>query len=367
MTVRIGYVGLDHHHRAPYVDSIDLLDGCEIVATADPYGKTPADVGADSLEALPHYESTTTLLENEAVDVVWLTLSNRETPAAIDAALDAGVDVYTEKPGARTMAELEALAARIRATPESTVCFSYTWRAHPIAEELRDRVEAGFFGEIRSFDLRFIASKLSTRSTDHYLFDWDASRGGIVQWLGVHWIDLVPWILRERISRVNATMTHHTDDVDVEDSATIQLELEESGAVGTHSTGYHLREGRYDTEIKIYGEDGRCSWDPIGEVFGFDDQTALQLDGDDWSTPVRTLTYDYEPMPGYGGAWGLSFFEQFLDAREGAAAVPADIDDALRVLSVLDAAYESAKTGEWVAVESPTDETRREHRPRDAR
>jgi predicted dehydrogenase len=259
--------------------------------------------------------------------------------------------VYTEKPGARSGAELEPVADRIRRTDESTVCFSYTWRAHPIAADLQERAAAGFFGDVRSFDLRFVASKLATRATDHYLFDWDASRGGIVQWLGVHWIDLVPWILGEEIARVNATMTHHDGSVDVEDGASIQLELAESGAVGTHSTGYYLREGCYDTEIKIYGEEGRCTWDPIGDVFGFDEETTLRLDADEWSsTPVRSLTYNYESAPGYGGSWGLSFFEQFLDARQGNAEVPADVDDALRVLDVLDAAYESAETGEWVSV-----------------
>lgn len=352
MTVKIGYVGLDHHHRAPYVESIAHLDECEIVATADPYGETAAEVDADSLRKLPYYESTNSLIENEDIDVVWLTLANRDTPAAIEAALEAGLDVYTEKPGARSVAELESIAKRIRQTDESTVCFSYTWRAHPIAEELRDRAASNFFGDVRSFDLRFIASKLATRATNHYLFDWDASRGGIVQWLGVHWIDLLPWVLNDSISRVNATMSHHNDAVDIEDGATMQLELADSGAVGTHSTGYYLREGRYDTEIKIYGEDGRCTWDPIGEVFGFDGQTSLRLDADKWSaTPVRTLTYDYEPLSGYGGSWGLTFFEQFLDAREGRCEVPADIDDALRVLSVLDAVYESAETGGWVSVD----------------
>jgi predicted dehydrogenase len=355
MTVSVGYVGLDHHHRAPYVDSIAHLERCEVVATADPYGSTAAEVGADSFRELPHYDSTESLVESEDVDVVWLTVANRETPTAIEAALEGGADVYTEKPGARTAAELEPISDRIRRADDSTVCFSYPWRAHPVAEELRARAKSGFFGDVRSFDLRFIASKLSARPTDHYLFDWDASRGGIVQWLGVHWVDLVPWILGDRIHRVNATMSNRHGDVDTEDGATIQLELADSGAVGTHSTGYYLREGRYDTEIKIYGEEGRCTWDPVGDVFGFDDQTSLRLDSDEWSsTPVRTLTYEYESVPGYGGSWGLSFFEQFLDAREGTADVPADIDDALRVLTVLDAAYESAETGEWVTVDDPS-------------
>ena len=350
MTVRIGYVGLDHHHRAPYVDSIAQLGDCEVVATADPYGETVSGVGADAFADLPHYESTADLVANEELDVAWLTLSNQDTPAAISAAVDAGVDVYTEKPAARTAADLEPVADQIRET-DTTVCFSYTWRAHPIATELRSRAAEDFFGDVRNFDLRFVASKLTTRPTDHYLFDWEASRGGIVQWLGVHWIDLLPWLLDDEIVRVSAAMTADYDGVDVEDGANLQFELA-SGAVGTHTTGYHLREGRYDTEITIYGEDGRCSWDPIGEVFGFDGETTLSLDSDKWfATPVREVTYEYEPAPGYGGKWGLDFFEQFLAARDGAGAVPADVDDALSVLRVLDAAYESAETDSWVEVE----------------
>jgi len=353
MTVSIGYVGLDHHHRAPYLDSIAQLEDCSVVATADPYGTTAADVGADALLGLPHYDSTGALLAGEDLDVVWLTLANRETPAAIERALDAGVDVYTEKPGARTAADLDAIADRVRDNDEATVCFSYTWRAHPIVEELRSRTAADFFGDVQSFDLRFVASKLSTRAIDHYLYDEDASRGGILQWLGVHWIDLLPFLLEDDIARINASFTHSTDAVDVEDGASMQIELEGSGAVGTLSTGYYLRAGRYDTEIRVYGTEGRCTWDPIGDVFGFDDETTLQLDSDTWAgTPVREFTYEYDPTPGYGGGWGLPFFEQFLAAREGAAAVPADIDDALRVLHALDAAYESAETGEWVAVDA---------------
>jgi len=351
MTISIGYVGLDHHHRAPYLDSIAQLDECEVVATADIYGDTAKTVGADSLVSLPHYDSTASLLANEEIDVAWVTLANKDTPAAIEAALDVGVDVYTEKPGARTAADLEPIADRIRAADEMTVCFSYTWRAHPIAREIRTRAGADFFGDIRGFDLRFIASQLSTRATDHYLFDWDASRGGIVQWLGVHWIDLLPWLLDDSIARINASMIHSDDAVDVEDGATLQIELDESGALGTHTMGYYLREGRYDTEIKIYGREGRCTWDPMGETFGFDGETTLRLDSNNWpATPVREATYEYESAPGYGGKWGRSFFEQFLAARNGESEVPADINDALCVLRVLDAAYESSTEGGWVSV-----------------
>ncbi|WP_435361700.1 Gfo/Idh/MocA family protein [Haloarchaeobius sp. DFWS5] len=350
MTARIGYVGLDHHHRAPYLESIAQLD-CDVVACADPYGATPEALGIDTLADVPYYEATSELLDDTDIDLLWVTAANRETPALVRAAVERGVDVFTEKPAARTAADLEPLADRIRAS-DATVGLSYTWRGHPISKQLKELAAEGFYGDVRGFDMRFVASALDHRDTDHYLFDADASRGGIVQWLGVHWIDLLQWILDEPVVRVNAMTTHGTGSVDVEDGATIQLETE-SGAIGTHTCSYFLREGRYDTTLNVYGSDGRSRWDPMGSTFGFDEETTVELDSsaDDWTaTPHRQVTHEYTPVPGYGGGWGLSFFEQFLAARDGDAPNPADIADAIRVLRVLDAVYESAATDSWVRV-----------------
>lgn len=350
MTMNVGYVGLNHHHCQPYLESLAELDA-ELVATADAR-YSPDDLGIEIPSDTPHYETPERLLNRADVDLVWLTLSNRETPGVIETAIQHGVDVFTEKPAARTAAELESVAATARES-DATVGLSYTWRGHPISKKLRELQREGFFGSVRSFDLCFIASALDTRDTDHYLFDAKESRGGIVQWLGIHWLDLLPWILDDPIVRVNAQFTAGTRGVDIEDGATLQLETE-SGAVGTHTCGYYLRGGRYDTRIRVYGEEGRSSWDPMGETFGFDGETTLELSSssDEWeSTPHRRITHEYQSAPGYGGRWGIEFFEEMLRAKDGAASMPADLDDALTVLRVLDAVYESASTDEWVNVE----------------
>jgi predicted dehydrogenase len=348
MTRRVGYVGLDHHHRDPYLETIEQLDA-EVVATADPDGTRPTDVGASRVGDVPWYGDVDDLLSEADVDLLWLTLPNSQTPSVVDAAVEAGVDVLAEKPAARTAADLAPVAERIDAS-DVTVGFAYAWRGHPIARDLRDRATAGFFGPVRSFALRFVASTLAARATDHYLYDAAASRGGIVQWLGVHWLDLLPWVLDDRIVRVNASTSARTAGVDVEDGATVRLELA-SGAVGSLTTGYYLREGRYDTAFDVFGERGHCSWDPMGPTFGFDGETSVAFDSAEWvSTPHREVVHEYEPTPGYGGRWGLAFFERFLDACDGDAEVPAGPSDALRVLRVLDAVYESAERGEWTDV-----------------
>lgn len=347
----VGYVGLDHHHSQPYLESLEQLP-VSITCACDP-AATGDTSAVDGLDGVPVYRDPETLLASEDVDAVWLTVANRDTPDLIRAAVDEGVDVFTEKPAARTAAELAPVADRVR-DADASVMVSYPWRAHPIAQELRDRVESDFFGTVRSFDTRFVASALEHRDPAHYLYDGAASRGGILQWLGVHWLDLVQWVLDDRIERVHAVTRHGTEGVDVEDGAILKLETN-AGAVGSLQCGYYLREGQYDTRVSIYGTDGWSNWDPMGRTFGFDGETTLELDSDhpEWcGTPRRTITHEYESADGYGGAWGLGFIEQFFEARDGSAQVPVTLDDALDVLRVLDAAYESAATGEWVSVET---------------
>ena len=348
--MRIGYIGLDHHHCPPYVESIDHIDAT-VTCACEPSGSpTPADV--DGLKDVPFYRDPERLLAEEDVDLVWITLANRDTPEIIRAAVERGLNVFTEKPAARTATDLESVV-NVARDSAATVGVSYAWRGHPIARELRELAVDGFFGDVRAFDARFVASRLAARDTDHYLFDEAASRGGIVQWLGVHWLDLVPWILDDPVERVNARMTASDPTVDVEDGATLQLETA-SGVVGSLTCGYYLREGRYDTHLSVYGTSGRSEWDPIGSEFGFDGETTLELDSTDeaWeSTPHRSRTYEYEPTSGYGGHWGVKFFEAYLDACVHGETPPATLDDALEVLRVLDAAYESAETDGWVRVD----------------
>lgn len=347
MTTRVGYVGLDHHHREPYLHSMAELP-LTVTATAEPNdGET---VECDRLAETTTYGSPEELIDAGEIDLVWLTCSNRDTPELIQHAAERGIDVFTEKPAGRTAAELVAIEPAVRES-DAVVGFSYAWRGNPLSVKLKELASEGVFGDVRGFDLRFVASQLAARDTSHYLFDSASSRGGITQWLGVHWIDLLPWILDDPIARVCARMRYGTDTVDIEDGATVQFETE-SGAIGTLSCGYYLREGQYDTLIQIYGEETKSRWQPVNGTFEFEGESVVELDSNGADADSQQIIHEYTTSPGYGGNWGLDFFEQFLAARKGDAPLPADIDDAIRVLGVLDAAYESAESGEWVTVEN---------------
>jgi predicted dehydrogenase len=84
-----------------------------------------------------------------------------------------------------------------------------------------------------------------------------------------------------------------------------------------------------------------------------DPGVALELTSDrtDWSgTAGRTVEYEfsYDRFPVWGD-YVQDYFEEFFAGLE-TGDVPATVDDVVQLLRVLDAAYESARREEWVAV-----------------
>jgi predicted dehydrogenase len=365
----VGYIGVDHHHRDPYLQLSNRLP-IEIVALCEPGTQYDADdirphtdrpdeiesQGADVgtiAERADIYADPERLLSEADVDAVWVTYRNDAVPGIIDAAIEEGVDVLSEKPLARTAADLEPVADRAREAGV-TVGASYFYRYSPLSQALKRRVRDGWFGDIWSVDGRYVGSKLSHRRRDHYIYDDAVSRGGSLQWIGLHWIDLFLYILDEPIVAVCAQSVTPSD-ADIDEGMTVQFETA-SGVVGTFQTGYYLGEPRKDSRFAVYGREGTAET-PLHHNRADSDAVPLVLssDSDSWAgAPRRRIDFElgYDRFP----AWGdfvLEFFADFFAGRESGS-VPADIDDALDVLRVLDAAYESADDGGWVDVRKAT-------------
>lgn len=343
--IRVGFVGLDYGHQSAFARTLEQFPDVSITCACEP--DPEVEIGSEMFGRVPFYRDPDELFDTEDIDVAWVSVPNRDAPAVVGSAVDQGIDVFSEKTMGRTADELAPVADTVRRN-EATVGIAYPWRKHPVSTDLRGRMAEGFFGAVRAVHAHWTTSTLDARlqgSTKAY--DRELSRGGILQWLGCHQIDLIQWLLDESIVRVNATMTRHHPDVAVEDGATVEFETA-SGTIGSLNAGYYLREGN-DLGIKIYGSEGNCEWDMVG--IGADKTTVIfDSRRREWeSAPRRSHTYHTPDVPGYGGQVGVDFVEQFLAARNGEKPTPAGIDDAIRVLRVLDACYESAEGDEWVS------------------
>jgi predicted dehydrogenase len=201
----------------------------------------------------------------------------------------------------------------------------------------------GILGDLMSIEISHVTSNVQRRNPNHWMFDWDTTGGGILHWLGVHWLDLTHKLSGQEIASVSAELAVlNGHKIGVEDSASVTMRLEK-GAIATVNCSYCLSHGSDKMWVGIRGTHGAITWEQDGAEF------SVRSEHPSWkSSPNRVFCQEADPVGGYGGQMGIdhlrSFFASFRDGGEPLF-VPADV---VRILTLLDAAHESSDTGRRV-------------------
>lgn len=177
----------------------------------------------------------------------------------------------------------------------------------------------------------------------HFLFSRARSGGGILHWLGCHWLDLLRYVTGLEVADVSALLdTRAGDAIDVEDTAVVALRLA-NGALGSLHAAYSSGPG--DLFFGVRGSLGWARWEQSRP------EITVRSEHPSWSAaPERTITFTLPAVGGYGGAAGLASLGRFIASFRGEALPMFDVADARRVLEILDAAHRSAATGRLVPI-----------------
>ncbi|MGH2550322.1 MAG: Gfo/Idh/MocA family protein, partial [Thermomicrobiales bacterium] len=199
----------------------------------------------------------------------------------------------------------------------------------------------GLFGKPFGVDARFFVGNLIGRNLDHWMFDPALSGGGILNWLGCHWIDLMRFWTGAEIVQVSAIEANLSGAaISVEDGASVALRFD-NGVLGNLYTGNILPSGSEGT-LGLNGSTGSVNWN-IRENF-----CTITSSNRDWeAAPTRTFTMPKAQLPGYGAA-GAGLLRAFIAAIRGEGLSGYTIDDAINSLRAIEAAHESSRTGHTV-------------------
>lgn len=235
--------------------------------------------------------------------------------------------------------------------PETVFYAGYCWRFDPLVQQIRSLVQGGILGQLWSIEMHWITSRVGRREGEpahrdprSYLFRSQVSRGGMLQWLGCHFLDLMVHVTQQPVASVMAmTARQTTGEIEVEDTATCLLRFG-SGMLGSLHVGYLLPYGG-QMALGLRGSLGWVHWDAMaGRSF------TAHSESPGWiAAPTRVFDFPSPALPTYGAGTGELLLRDFVRCIEENAAAPAyTIADALHVLRVLDAAYESAASGQAV-------------------
>lgn len=347
-------IGLRHPHSAGHLRTLDCLPEVTriVLWDEDPAG----DLRGEALDTpVEPAASLAELLARRDLDFVVAAERNDRNPDLFAAVLEAGHHLLAEKPFGRTAGDARRVVAAAERAGRTLSVF-YTNRFNPLVAEAQRLVRAGALGTLYSLEVRMLTTQVRFRGPDHWLFDRAAAGGGMLSWLGCHSLDLMQFLTGDPIVSVAAEVaTRGGDGIDVEDAATLSMRLG-SGALASLHAAYVLALGGggfynpagYDQHFGVYGRQGRLWWDDHGPP-----ELHLESRAPGFAAaPRRTFTFTPAESRAYGGGYGERFVRAFIAATRDEGPAPCPGEAAVRVALIVDAAYESARTGRRVAVPS---------------
>ena len=319
-----------------HADAITRIDNARLVAVCDLVEERARALGG-KYGADP-YTDYKELLARDDVDVVnVVTWSGNHADIGIDAAR-AGKHVIVTKPIDVTLEKIDRLIAACRRQGVKLGA-THQFRSFGSFVRLKRAIEEGRLGRIY-FGNAFVPW---WRPQEYYdsaewrgTWRWDG--GGALMNQGIHYVDLIQWLVGP-VAHVQAYTDTVAHDIEVEDVAAAALRFH-NGALGLimGSTAVH---GGLPSRIEVYGEKGNVAID--GEAI-----TRWQVEGEqEAAASAGAGMGSADPLAGLSDAVS-AHVEQISDVLR---AIEEDRDPALSgeearaAVAVVLAIYESARTG----------------------
>jgi predicted dehydrogenase len=360
-----------HGHERGHVGVLDQLAEVKTIhvcAASDLVNVE--DLAAASPKVASKTTEVHTLLARDDLDAVIVCARPDHAPAILEQVVAAGLPVLYDKPAATHSSQMRKVAELAR-EKGVTAGAMLQWRYHPMVLNLKHALAAGALGDVMTIEAKILNGLLRYRDTSNYLFDPKTAGSGILSWLGCHCLDLVLYLMEERVVEVMAMLGNlNPEKVAVEDTGFLLLKFA-SGRLGTFQAGYHLRGSKsvYDFYIGMRGALGYATLpliEPGPEAAPRGGASAqhgnhnaavtggtytLYSEARHWITGrTRQERYEIPETPGYGGVMAEELFRDFFTAAQTGAPAPAPIKDSVHMLEIIEAAKESSATGRVVHI-----------------
>lgn len=294
------------------------------------FGK--ARQAADALGIAKAYGSYEELLADPDVDAVYNPLPNQmHVPWTIRAA-EAGKHVLCEKPLSLTVAEAETLLA-VRARTEVKIGEAFMIRSYPQWLRLRELLNEERIGELRSiagFFSYFNVDPANIRNRVEY-------GGGALMDIGCYLIHASRYAFGQEPTRV-VGLIDRDPETRIDRLTSGILDFEGGQSVFTCST----QMAPYQ-RVHFFGTKGRIELEiPFNAPKEWPTRIFIDDGGDLFGRSITTETF---PVRDQYTMQGDAFSKAVLEGSE----VPVPLEDAIKNMAAIEAVFQSAASGQWVA------------------
>jgi len=238
-------------------------DNAELVAIASRREGAAAQTlakYAPGLEGIKTYNSPDELLDDKAIQAVYIPLANHEHAEWTLRAIEHGKHVLCEKPMALDVADIRAIATAARRY-HVTVMEGFMYRFHPQHARVLELIQSGLFGEIRSARSSY---SFMMRPERKYRLQESITNGGGALWdIGCYAIHSLRLFFDQDPLSVTAVAKYIDSGADVAASGVLDF-----------------GDGRFAQFDFSFERARRCEYELIGTKGGIKCHTVWQLPGD---------------------------------------------------------------------------------------
>ncbi|MDR0405439.1 MAG: Gfo/Idh/MocA family oxidoreductase [Clostridiales bacterium] len=341
----IGFGGMANHHY-------DALKSYDRLKIAGVYDVDPKRGQLAEEKGLKSYPSKEALLADDTIDIVLVAATNEVHKDLSIEAMRAGKHVICEKPVTLSSAELEEVIA---ASEQYGRIFTVDQnrRTNKDFVLMRRNVEQGLLGDVYVIESRVEGSRGMPKG-------WrtmkDYGGGMMLDW-GVHLIDQIMYMTNEKVVNVFCKM-YSVEYSEVDDN--FRLTMTFGSGLTAHievSTNNYITHPRW----YVLGKQGTLQidgWECDGKIVRCVDKENVWVDEIIYTKagPTKTMaprnknsTEEITLSEPTDVVDNLTVvYDGFLDAIEGKAALKITPQQALRVMKVMEAAFESHQTASAV-------------------
>lgn len=349
--IRVGLVGagsISHNHTVMYkkMENVELVAVCDIKeGRAEEYAK--------KYGFKRWYLDYNEMFEKEQLDAVSVCTWNCAHAEVAIAALNAGINVLCEKPMAMSAKEATAMKEAAEKSGK-LLMIGFVRRFKSETKLIKQYIDNGEFGDIYYITtgcLRHAGNPLG------WFADKSKSGGGPLIDLGVHIIDLSRYLMgkpkpvsvscitysgigsRTNIKDINRyTAADPSPNCNVEDMAVAMIHFDNDATVHVETSfSSHIKEPKF--WIDVFGSKAGAKLEPELEIYS--EKYDHLID--------EKPKIDCDPAMGFDIIFEREI-KHFIDCVENGTECISPAEDGVVLMQILDAAYESARTGKEVMI-----------------
>jgi len=337
--VKVGVVGCGVAAQIIHLPILCRLKTVEVVALCD-VDIRKASIIANRFSISNIYDDIEDMFAKHRLDAVFiLTPNNMHLPMSF-IALRNGAHLFIEKPAGRTQKEAQRIAAAAQKYEKHVMVGMHTRFRHDM-RIIKNYMDNHTIGELFFIKAEWLQGKFQAIKQP-WLSNKKLSGGGVVLDLGIQIVDTTWWMSnRPQLESVKVHTHQINDSLQVEDFCSFYLKFTNGLKVICHiSWNFPIETDRFHAEV--FGLNGSLTLNPL-KIKKFSQGRTVDV------TPRVYEGLQQQDIFKMAYEGEIRHFIDFLLGRKDK--LESDIFEAIKVLEITDAIYESIKTGREVILQ----------------